>query len=102
MKTGTYHLTENKEMGVVTKKRKWKPTVLLAAVMTLAGSVAIPIPGVQTGEVVASEVKADIAQNQAAASEVKTQETTYSWDFRPEFYDKETGRAYYNASKKNG
>ncbi|MEK5642629.1 hypothetical protein BK138_05055 [Paenibacillus rhizosphaerae] len=84
------------------KKHKRKASLLFAALLTAAGTAVVPSPSVQAEETPAAAVQADRAQSKGVSDSQATQAPELKWDFRGEFYDKGTGRAYYDASAYDG
>ncbi|PQP89144.1 hypothetical protein [Paenibacillus sp. AR247] len=84
------------------KKHKRKASLLFAALLTAAGTAVAPSPSVQAEGAPAAAVQADRAQSKGVSDSQATQAPELKWDFRAEFYDKGTGRAYYDASAYDG
>lgn len=84
------------------KKHKWKASLLSAVLLTAAGTALVPSPSAQAEDAPAAAVQADRAQSTAIPESQATQIPELKWDFRADFYDKGTGRAYYNASAYDG
>ncbi|MBB3126511.1 hypothetical protein FHS19_001165 [Paenibacillus rhizosphaerae] len=84
------------------KKHKWKASLMFAALLTASGTAVVPSPSVQAEEAPAAAVQADRAQSTGLPESQAAQIPELQWDFRAEFYDKGTGRAYYDASAYDG
>ncbi|WP_145020572.1 hypothetical protein [Paenibacillus sp. Y412MC10] len=84
------------------KKHKRKASLLFAALLTAAGTAVVPSPSVQAEKAPAAAVQADHTQSKGVSNSQATQTLELKWDFRAEFYDKGTGRAYYDASAYDG
>ncbi|WP_145134166.1 hypothetical protein [Paenibacillus sp. Y412MC10] len=82
------------------RKYKRKVTLLFAALLTVAGTVVAPSPSVQSEEAPAAQDKYQTIGKLPASADQPTKmqsKETFTWEFYPIFFDKSTGRSYYNA-----